>query len=142
MSLEDLVKSLDSIKNSVQDYAMSVEIFEDGYRSEIHVYNRGSLVTDRDTDFLNEELEYVSDGIANIVSRYREIYRYLIVSTSRFGGSYVKDISINRLRDVGVTDVNRVYIDLDSLFMQFSADIPNKVMDKLLEAYTLNQSCR
>lgn len=40
MSLEDLVKSLDSIKNSVQDYAMSVEIFEDGYRSEIHVYNR------------------------------------------------------------------------------------------------------
>ena len=146
MSLEDLVKSLDSIKNSVknsvQDYAMSVEIFEDGYRSEIHVYNGGSLVTDRDTDFLNEELEYVSDGIANIVSRYREIYRYLIVSTSRFGGSYVKDISINRLRDVGVTDVNRVYIDLDSLFMQFSADIPNKVMDKLLEAYTLNQSCR
>lgn len=146
MSLEDLVKSLDSIKNSVknsvQDYAMSVEIFEDGYRSEIHVYNGGSLVTDRDTDFLNEELEYVSDGIANIVSRYREIYRYSIVSTSRFGGSYVKDISINRLRDVGVTDVNRVYIDLDSLFIQFSEDIPNKVMGKLLEAYALNQSCR
>lgn len=50
---------------------MSVEIFEDGYRSEIHVYDRGALVTDRDTDFLNEELEYVSDKVANILSRYR-----------------------------------------------------------------------
>ena len=121
---------------------MSIEIFEDGYRSEIHVYDRGALVTDRDTDFLNEELEYVSDKVATIVSRYREIYRYSIVSTSRFGGSYIKDISINRLRDVGVTDVNRVYIDLDSLSIQFSKDVPNKVMGKLLEAYKLNQSCR
>ena len=86
-----------------------------------------ALVTDRDTDFLNEELEYVSDKVANILSRYREIYRYSIVSTSRFGGSYIKDISINRLRDVGVTDVNRVYIDLDSLSIQFSKDVPNKV---------------
>lgn len=125
-----------------KSYDMSIEIFEDGYRSEIHVYDRGALVTDRDTDFLNGELEYVSDKVANILSRYREIYRYSIVSTSRFGGSYIKDISINRLRDVGVTDVNRVYIDLDSLSIQFSKDVPNKVMDKLLEAYKLNQSCR
>lgn len=125
-----------------KSYDMSIEIFEDGYRSEIHVYDRGALVTDRDTDFLNEELEYVSDKVATIVSRYREIYRYSIVSTSRFGGSYIKDILINRLRDVGVTDVNRVYIDLDSLSIQFSKDVPNKVMGKLLEAYKLNQSCR
>ena len=125
-----------------KSYDMSIEIFEDGYRSEIHVYDRGALVTDRDTDFLNEELEYVSDKVANILSRYREIYRYSIVSTSRFGGSYIKDISINRLRDVGVTEVNRVYIDLDSLSIQFSKDVPNKIMDKLLEAYKLNQSCR
>lgn len=106
------------------------------------MYDRGALVTDRDTDFLNEELEYVSDKVANILSRYREIYRYSIVSTSRFGGSYIKDISINRLRDVGVTDVNRVYINLDSLSIQFSKDVSNKIMDKLLEAYKLNQSCR
>lgn len=125
-----------------KSYDMSIEIFEDGYRSEIHVYDRGALVTDRDTDFLNEELEYVSDKVATIVSRYREIYRYSIVSTSRFGGSYIKDIIINRLRGVGVTEVNRVYIDLDSLSIQFSKDVPNKVMDKLLEAYKLNQSCR
>lgn len=125
-----------------KSYDMSIEIFEDGYRSEIHVYDRGALVTDRDTDFLNEELEYVSDKVATIVSRYREIYRYSIVSTSRFGGSYIKDISINRLRDEGVTDVNRVYIDLDSLSIQFSKDVPNKVMGKLLEAYKLNQSYR
>ena len=125
-----------------KSYDMSIEIFEDGYRSEIHVYDRGALVTDRDTDFLNEELEYVSDKVATIVSRYREIYRYLIVSTSRFGGSYIKDISINRLRDVGVTEVDVVYIDLDSLLIQLSKDVPNKVMDKLLEAYKLNQSCR
>lgn len=125
-----------------KSYDMSIEIFEDGYRSEIHVYDRGALVTDRDTDFLNEELEYVSDKVANILSRYREIYRYSIVSTSRFGGSYIKDISINRLRDVGVTDVNRVYINLDSLSIQFSKDVPNKIMDTLLEAYKLNQSCR
>lgn len=45
--LEDLVNSLDSIK----DYTVGVEVFEDGYRSEIHVYNRGALVTDKDTDF-------------------------------------------------------------------------------------------
>lgn len=125
-----------------KSYDMSIEIFEDGYRSEIHVYDRGALVTDRDTDFLNEELEYVSDKVANILSRYREIYRYSIVSTSRFGGSYIKDISINRLRDVGVADVNRVYIDLDSLSIQFSKDVPNKVMGRLLEAYGFNQSCR
>lgn len=106
------------------------------------MYDRGALVTGRDTDFLNEELEYVSDKVANILSRYREIYRYSIVSTSRFGGSYIKDISINRLRDVGVTDVNRVYIDLDSLSIQFSKDVPNRVMGKLLEAYEFNQSCR
>ena len=30
---------------------MDIEIFEDGYRSEIHVYDRGALVTGRDTDF-------------------------------------------------------------------------------------------
>ena len=125
-----------------KSYDMSIEIFEDGYRSEIHVYDRGALVTDRDTDFLNEELEYVSDKIANILSRYREIYRYSIVSTSRFGGSYVKDISINHLRDMGVTAVDGVYIDLDSLSIRFSRDVPNKVMDKLLEAYKINQSCR
>lgn len=125
-----------------KSYDMGIEVFGDGYRSEIHVYDRGALVTDRDTDFLNEELEYVSGKVANILSRYREIYRYSIVSTSRFGGSYIKDISINRLRDVGVTDVNRVYIDLDSLSIQFSKDVPNKIMDKLLEAYKLNQSCR
>lgn len=122
--LEDLVNSLDSIK----DYTVGVEVFEDGYRSEIHVYNRGALVTDKDTDFLNEELEYVSDKIANVLSRYREIYRYSIVSTSRFGGSYIKDISINHLRGVGVTEVDRVYSDLDSLSIQFSKDVPNKVM--------------
>lgn len=125
-----------------KSYDMSIEIFEDGYRSEIHVYDRGALVTDRDTDFLNEELEYVSDKVATIVSRYREIYRYSIVSTSRFGGSYIKDIIINRLRGVGVTEVNRVYIDLDSLSIQFSKDVPNKVMGRLLEAYGFNQSCR
>lgn len=125
-----------------KSYGMSIEIFEDGYRSEIHVYDRGALVTGRDTDFLNEELEYVSDKIATIVSRYREIYRYLIVSTARFGGSCVKDISINRLRVIGVTDVNRVYIDLDSLLIQLSKDVPNKVMGRLLEAYGFNQSCR
>lgn len=128
-----------SLKKS---YDMSIEIFEDGYRSEIHLYDRGVLVTDRDTDFLNEELEYVSDKVANIVSRYREIYRYSIVSTSRFGGSYIKDISINCLRDVGVTEVDRVYSDLDSLSIQFSKDVPNRVMGKLLEAYEFNQSCR
>ena len=136
--LEDLVNSLDSIK----DYTVGVEIFEDGYRSEIHVYNRGALVTDKDTDFLNDELEYVSDKIANVLSRYREIYRYSIVSKSRFGGSYIKDISINHLRGVGVTEVDRVYSDLDSLSIQFSKDVPNKVMSKLLEAYEFNQSCR
>lgn len=123
-------------------YDMGIEIFEDGYQSEIHVYDRGALVTGRDTDFLNEELEYVSDKIANILSRYREIYRYSIVSTSRFGGSYVKNIGINRLRDVGVTEVDVVYIDLDSLSIQFSKDVPNKVMGRLLEAYGFNQSCR
>jgi hypothetical protein len=135
--LEDLEKSLDSI----QDYIMGIEIFEDGYRSEIHVYDRGRLITDRDSDFLNEELEYVSDKIATIVSRYREIYRYSIVSTSRFGGSFITDIDNRMLRDVGVTDVDRVYSDLDSLSIQFSADIPNVVMGKLLEAYEFNQSC-
>lgn len=113
--LEDLEKSLDSI----QDYTMGVEIFEDGYRSEIHVYDRGRLITDRDRDFLNEELEYVSGKVATIVSRYREIYRYSIVSTSRFGGSYITDIDSRMLRDVGVIDVDRVYSDLDSLSIQF-----------------------
>lgn len=136
--LEDLEKSLDSI----QDYIMGIEIFEDGYRSEIHVYDRGRLITDRDSDFLNEELEYVSDKVATIVSRYREIYRYSIVSTSRFGGSYITDIDSRMLRDVGVTDVERVYSDLDSLSIQFSKDIPKKVMGRLLEAYEFNQSCR
>ena len=141
MSLLDISNLIysGSLKKS---YDMGIEIFEDGYHSEIHVYDRGVLVTDRDTDFLNEELEYVSDKIANVLSRYREIYRYSIVSTSRFGGSYIKDISINHLRGVGVTEVDRVYSDLDSLSIQFSKDVPNKVMGKLLEAYEFNQSCR
>lgn len=43
---------------------------------------------------------------------------------------------------MGVTEVDRVYSDLDSLSIQFSKDVPNKVMGKLLEAYKLNQSCR
>lgn len=133
---------IDILRVLKKSYDMGIEIFEDGYRSEIHVYDRGALVTGRDTDFLNEELEYVSDKIANVLSRYRGIYRYSIVSTSRFGGSYIKDISINHLRGVGVTEVDRVYIDLDSLLIQLSKDVPNKVMGRLLEAYGLNQSCR
>lgn len=50
MSLVDISNLLYSgcLKKS---YDMDIEIFEDGYRSEIHVYDRGALVTGRDTDF-------------------------------------------------------------------------------------------
>lgn len=52
-----------------------IEIFSKGYKSAIRIYQNGKDVS----GLYRDEIRYVNQRIATIVSRYREMYRYQIM---------------------------------------------------------------
>lgn len=113
-----------------------IEIFRDGYGSAIRIYQNGKDVS----DLYRDEIQYVNQRIATVVSRYREMYRYQIMMSSTYGGGYIVEFDANQIRDIGFDGIDLVYSDLESLSIQFSDGL-NGVIDNVLDAYVYSRTC-
>lgn len=113
-----------------------IEIFRDGYGSAIRIYQNGKDVS----DLYRDEIQYVNQRIATVVSRYREMYRYQIMMSSTYGGGYIVEFDANQIRDIGFDGIDLVYSDLESLSIQFSDGL-NGVINNVLDAYVYSRTC-
>lgn len=113
-----------------------IEIFSGGYKSAIRVYQNGKDVS----DLYRDEIQYVNQRIAMVVSRYREMYRYQIMMSSTYGGGYIVEFDANQIRDIGFDGIDLVYSDLESLSILFSEEL-NGVIDIVLDAYVYSRTC-
>nr|DAQ73929.1 MAG TPA: hypothetical protein [Herelleviridae sp.] len=113
-----------------------IEIFSEGYKSAIRIYQNGKDVS----DLYRDEIQYVNQRIAMVVSRYREMYRYQIMMSSTYGGGYIVEFDANQIRDIGFDGIDLVYSDLDSLSIQFSEEL-NGVLDNVVKAYEFSREC-
>lgn len=117
-----------------------IEIFSEGYKSAIRIYQNGKDVS----DLYRDEIQYVNQRIAMVVSRYREMYRYQIMMSSTYGGGWRVEFDTNQIQDMGFkgtnSGVDRVYSDLDSLSIQFSEEL-NGVLDNVVKAYEFSREC-
>lgn len=113
-----------------------IEIFSEGYKSAIRIYQNGKDVS----DLYRDEIQYVNQRIAMVVSRYREMYRYQIMMSSTYGGGYIVEFDANQIRDIGFDGIDLVYSDLDSLSILFSEEL-NGVIDIVLDAYVYSRTC-
>lgn len=113
-----------------------VEIYSEGYKSAIRIYQNGKDVS----DLYRDEIQYVNQRIAMVVSRYREMYRYQIMMSSTYGGGHIVEFDANQIRDIGFDGIDLVYSDLESLSIQFSEEL-NGVIDTVLDAYVYSRTC-
>lgn len=113
-----------------------IEIFSKGYKSAIRIYQNGKDVS----ELYRDEIQYVNQGIAMVVSRYREMYRYQIMMSSTYGGGHIVEFDANQIQAMGFNGVDRVYSDLESLSIQFSEEL-NSVIDAVLDAYVYSRTC-
>lgn len=113
-----------------------IEIFSEGYKSAIRIYQNGKDVS----DLYRDEIQYVNQRIAMVVSRYREMYRYQIMMSSTYGGGHIVEFDANQIRDIGFDGIDLVYSDLESLSIPFSEEL-NGVIDTVLDAYVYSRTC-
>lgn len=114
-----------------------IEIYGGGYRSAMRIYRNGVEVFNSSSN----EVEYINKKIANVVSRYREMYRYQIMMTSTYGNrGYIFEFDANQIRDIGFKGIDLVYGDLDSLSILFSEEL-NGVLDTIIKAYEFSECC-
>ena len=116
-----------------------IEIFSEGYGSAIRIYQNGKDVS----DLYRDEIQYVNQRIAMVVSRYREMYRYQIMMSSTYGGGFIVEFDANQIQAMGFNGVDRVYrvySDLESLSIQFSDGL-NGVINNVLDAYVYSRTC-
>lgn len=114
-----------------------IEIYGDGYRSAMRIYRSGIEVFNSSSN----EVEYINKKIANVVSRYREMYRYNIMMTSTYGNrGHVIEFDANQIRDIGFKGIDLVYVGLDSLSILFSEEL-NGVLDTIIKAYEFSACC-
>lgn len=114
-----------------------IEIYGDGYRSAMRIYRSGIEVFNSSSN----EVEYINKKIANVVSRYREMYRYNIMMTSTYGNRWhVIEFDANQIRDIGFKGIDLVYGGLDSLSILFSEEL-NGVLDTIIKAYEFSACC-
>lgn len=114
-----------------------IEIYGDGYRSAMRIYRSGIEVFNSSSN----EVEYINKKIANVVSRYREMYRYNIMMTSTYGNrGHVIEFDANQIRDIGFKGIDLVYGGLDSLSILFSEEL-NGVLDTIIKAYEFSACC-
>lgn len=114
-----------------------VEIYSEGYKSTIRVYRNGVECLYRD------EIQYINQKIATIVSRYREMYRYQLMMSSKYGCGWVVEFNANQIRDIGFDGgVDSIYSDLDSLSIMFSdrgSEELNDILHVLTRAYEFSR---
>ena len=109
-----------------RDIKFGIEIYSVGYKSRLRLYRNGVNIVDSFID----EVNYINQKIATIVSRYREMYRYQLMTTSTYGGGYIVEFDANQIRDIGFDGIDLVYSDLESLSIQFSDGL-NGVIDNV-----------
>ena len=117
----------------------------------MEVYNGGVRVyqnTKDISDLYRDEIKYINQRIATIVSRYREMYRYQIMMSSTYGGGWRVEFDANQIRDIGFDGIDLVYSDLESLSIQFSEELNDVidgvidgVIDTVLDAYVYSRTC-
>lgn len=113
---------------------LGVEIYSGGYRSAMRIYRNGVECLYQD------EVEYINKRIATVVSRYREMYRYQLMMSSRYSGGWRVEFDANQIRNIGFKGIDLVYSDLDSLSILFSEEL-NDVLDNVVKAYEFSECC-
>lgn len=130
--------------SQINEMKFGIEIYSEGYSEG---YNGGVRVyqnTKDISDLYRDEIKYVNQRIATIVSRYREMYRYQIMMSSTYSVGWRVEFDANQIQDVGFNGTNSgvdsIYSDLDSLSIQFSEEL-NGVLDNVVKAYEFSREC-
>lgn len=126
--------------SQINEMKFGIEIYSEGYNGGVRVYQNTKDIS----DLYRDEIKYVNQRIATIVSRYREMYRYQIMMSSTYGGGFVVEFDANQIRNIGfnntINEVDSIYSDLDSLSIQFSEEL-NGVLDNVVKAYEFSREC-
>ncbi len=126
--------------SQINEMKFGIEIYSEGYNGGVRVYQN----TKDTSDLYRDEIKYVNQRIATIVSRYREMYRYQIMMSSTYSVGFVVEFDANQIRNIGfnntINEVDSIYSDLDSLSIQFSEEL-NGVLDNVVKAYEFNRGC-
>lgn len=122
--------------SQINEMKFGIEIYSEGYNGGVRVYQNTKDIS----DLYRDEIKYINQRIATIVSRYREMYRYQIMMSSTYGGGWRVEFDANQIRDIGFDGIDLVYSDLESLSIQFSEEL-NGVIDTVLDAYVYSRTC-
>ncbi len=126
--------------SQINEMKFGIEIYSEGYNGGVRVYQN----TKDTSDLYRDEIKYVNQRIATIVSRYREMYRYQIMMSSTYSVGFVVEFDANQIRNIGfnntINEVDSIYSDLDSLSIQFSEEL-NGVLDNVVKAYEFSREC-
>lgn len=122
--------------SQINEMKFGIEIYSEGYNGGVRVYQNTKDIS----DLYRDEIKYINQRIATIVSRYREMYRYQIMMSSTYGGGWRVEFDVNQIRDIGFDGIDLVYSDLESLSIQFSEEL-NGVIDTVLDAYVYSRTC-
>lgn len=119
-----------------RDIKFGIEIYSVGYKSRLRLYRNGVNIVDSFID----EVNYINQKIATIVSRYREMCRYQLMSSSTYGGGWRVEFDANQVQAMGFSGVDRVYSNLDSLSILFSDEL-HYILEYLVKAYEFSVDC-
>lgn len=122
--------------SQINEMKFGIEIHSEGYNGGVRVYQNTKDIS----DLYRDEIKYINQRIATIVSRYREMYRYQIMMSSTYGGGWRVEFDANQIRDIGFDGIDLVYSDLESLSIRFSEEL-NGVIDTVLDAYVYSRTC-
>lgn len=122
--------------SQIDNMRFGIEIYSEGYKKQCKVYRDTKDVS----GLYQDEVEYINKRIATIISRYREMYRYQIMMSSKYGGGWRVEFDANQVRDIGFNGVDSIYSDLDSLSILFSEEL-NDILYELIRAYSFGRMC-
>lgn len=127
--------------SQIDNMKFGIEIYSVGYKSDIRVYRGTKDVS----DLYRDEIKYINQKVVTIVSRYREMYRYQLMMSSRYSGGWRVEFDANQIRNIGfnnntINEVDSIYSDLDSLSILFSEEL-NDILYELNHAYEFGRMC-
>ena len=126
--------------SQIDNMKFGIEIYSAGYESGIRVYRGTKDVS----DLYRDEIKYINQKVVTIVSRYREMYRYQLMMSSRYSGGWIVEFDANQIRNIGfnntINEVDSIYSDLDSLSILFSEEL-NDILYELNHAYEFGRMC-
>ena len=78
--------------SQINEMKFGIEIYSEGYNGGVRVYQNTKDIS----DLYRDEIKYINQRIATIVSRYREMYRYQIMMSSTYGGGWIVEFDAIR----------------------------------------------